>query len=233
MKDVNILLYTDMEGAGGTQVVEKAIDGLRLGRNTKNVKSAMGRFMEDMNSAVEWDLIIIAAESRSRISGEYFDLLADQIDRGSSVIIEIWYIDQIHFGRIQPVMQRCGIDFHRDWFRDSNTSTSLAGYVVYLLEPSHPMFSQPNTISMLRPYDVMWIGDVGDLLKINTGSNAVMLAGARAREHNSYGLIAECMDGRMVWQTFSTHDYRYQEMINLWQNYIYNTLQARYEYLQQ
>jgi len=45
-------------------------------------------------------------------------------------------------------------------------------------------------------------------------------------------LLTECLDGRLVWQTFSTHDYKDQDMISLWQNYIYNALQARYEYLQ-
>jgi len=54
---------------------------------------------------------------------------------------------------------------------------------------------------------------------------------ASQNEHHSYGLIAECLDGRVVWQTVSTHDYKDQEMISLWQNYIYNTLQARYDYL--
>jgi len=52
------------------------------------------------------------------------------------------------------------------------------------------------------------------------------------KEHSAYGLVAECLDGRMIWQTFSTHDYKDQEMTSLWMNYIYNALQARYEYLQ-
>lgn len=230
LDDVNILVYDDMIGMGGTRVIENAIDAHGLGSNTKNVGDAMGDFLSAMNSATEWDLIIIGAESRDSISGEYFDVLADMMDRGSSIILEIWYIDDISFGRIQPVMQRCGIAFHRDWFRDTNSD--LNEYLVYLLEPGDPLFSDPNTISMLIPYDTMWVFDVGDMLEINPGSNAVLLAGAQKKEHLSYGLIAECLDGRMVWQTFSTHDYKYQEMINLWENYIVNTLKARYDYLQ-
>ncbi len=229
LKDTNILVYNDMWGSGEPMVIENAIDALGLGKNTTNVRDAMGHLLTNMNSATKWDLIIIAAESRRSISGEYFDVLADQIDRGTSVIIEIWYIDDIAFGRIQPVMQRCGIAFHRDWWRE--VDANLNAYLVYLLEPEHPVLSEPNSISMLIPYDVLWWGDVGDLVKVNPGSNATLLGGTQAREHNAYGLITECLDGRMIWQTFSTHDYRTQEMTNLWQNYIYNTLMARYTYV--
>ncbi len=231
MEDVNILLYDDMYGAGEALVIENALDGLGLGDNTINVKDAMGDFLSNMNSAVNWDLIIVAAESRDNISGEYFDVIADQIDRESSFIFEVWYIDDIIHGRIQPVFQRCGITFHRDWQRAWNAN--LNDYLVYLLEPGDPLFSEPNIISMLIPYDVLWWGDAGDMLELIPGSDAVLMAGAQSKEHSSYGLIAECMDGQMIWQTFSTHDYRDQEMINLWQNYIHNTLQARYEKINQ
>jgi len=35
----------------------------------------------------------------------------------------------------------------------------------------------------------------------------------------------------MVLQTFSTHDYRKTDTLNLWENYIYNTLLAHFQYL--
>ena len=227
LEDTEILLYDDMYGEGEPLVIENALEGLGLGSNTTNVRDAMGDFLKNMNSAVNWDLIIVGAESRDNISGEYFDVIADQIDRESSFIFEVWYVDDIISGRIQPVFQRCGITFHKDWQRAGNAN--LNDYLVYLLEPGDPLFSEPNVINMLIPYDVLWWGDAGDMLKLNTGSDAVLLAGAQSKEHSSYGLIAECMDGQMIWQTFSTHDYRHQDMINLWQNYIYNTLRARYE----
>lgn len=231
LDDVDILLYDDMYGLGQSPIIENAVDGLGLGSNTKNVGGAMGDFLSNMNSAIKWDLIIIAAESRDAISGEYFDVLADQIDRGTSIIIEIWYIDDISQGRIQPVMQRCGIAFFRDWWRD--VGDNVVDFVVYLLEQDDPMFSQPNMIQMLVPsLSYLWVYDIGDMLELNAGSDAILLGGTQPKQYSNYGAIAECLDGRMVWQTFSTHDYQYQDMINLWQNYIYNTLLARYEYLQ-
>ena len=214
------------------RVVENAIDGLGLGSNTKNVGGAMGDFLSNLNSATQWDLIIIAAEVRTAISGEFFDVLADHMDRGAAMVIEIWYIDDIASGRIQPVMQRCGIAFQRDWQRPWNAD--LNEYLVYLLEPTDPLFSEPNTMSMLIPSaSYLWTGDIGDMVELNAGSDAVIMAGAQPKEHSNYGMITECMDGRMIWQTFSTHDYKTQDMINMWQNYIHNTLMARYEYLQE
>ena len=232
LEDVDILLYDDFYGMGEAPVVENAIDGLGLGSNTKNVGGAMGDFLSNLNSATQWDLIIIAAEVRTAISGEFFDVLADHMDRGAAMVIEIWYIDDIASGRIQPVMQRCGIAFQRDWQRPWNAD--LNEYLVYLLEPTDPLFSEPNTMSMLIPSaSYLWTGDIGDMVELNAGSDAVIMAGAQPKEHSTYGMITECMDGRMIWQTFSTHDYKTQDMINMWQNYIHNTLMARYEYLQE
>lgn len=230
LDDVDILLYDAMLGRGDTPVIENAIDGLGLGANTENVGTAIGDFLSSMNSAVQWDLIIVGSEFRSQVQGEIFDALANEIERGSSVVLETWYIDQVYNGRIQPVMQRCGISFHQDWWRDNNAD--LNSFLVYLLEPDAKLFSQPNTIGMLIPYDIRWIDDVGDTVEVVPGADATLLAGRLPNEHNSYGLITECLDGRIVWQTFSTHDYKDSEMLNLWQNYIYNALEARYEYLQ-
>ena len=231
-QDANILLYDNMYlYLDSGNMIHKALDGLGLGANTTNTKDAMGTFMSNLNSGTQWDLIIMGGEAHDAISGEFFDLIADQVDRGVSVIIEIWYISEVYHGRIQPLMQRCGIDYHKDWQRAWNAN--LNDYLIYLLDPSDPLFSNPNTISMLIPSGgFWWSGDVGDYIEKVPGSDAKILAGAQPKEYSSYGLISECMDGRVIWQTFDTHDYKYNDMINLWQNYIINALQARWEYVQ-
>jgi hypothetical protein len=226
---VNILIYDDMWGSGEPKLAEDALDALGLGKNTTNVNDAMGHLMANMNSAVDWDLIIIIAEDHDAISGEYFDLVGDELDRGTSIIIELWYMNEISSGRIQPVMQRCGIAYQKNWERSG--ASNLNDYLIYLLDPTDPVFSEPNLISMLIPFDVYWVGDVGDRVKLVPGSDAVLLAGTLPKEYSSYGVITKCLDGRMIWQTFCSHDYKTQDMINLWQNYIKNTLKARYEYL--
>lgn len=230
-KEVSILLYDDMyRYLDSGNMIMKALEGLGMGANVTNTRDAMGTFMSNLNSGTQWDLIIMGGESHDAISGDFFDLIADQVNRDVSVIIEMWYISDVYHGQIQPLMQRCGIDYHKDWQRAGNAN--LNNYLIYLLDPSDPLFSNPNTISMLIPSsDFWWTGDVGDYIKLVPGSDAKILAGAQPREYSSYGLISECMDGRMIWQTFDTHDYKFNDMINLWQNYIINTLQARYEYV--
>ncbi len=229
MKGAKILLYDAMSGRD-TPVIQNAIDALSLGSNTTDVNDAVGDFLSAMNSATQYDLVIVGSEWRSLVQGEVFDVIVTQLDRGSSVIFETWYIDQVYNGRIAPILQRCGIEFHKDWWR--NDDGNLNDYLVYLLQQEDPIFSQPNLISMLKPYDTRWVDDVGDTVKLVPGSDAVILAGRMPKEYNSYGLMVKCINNRLIWQTFSTHDYRDQEMVSMWMNYIYNALLARYEYLQ-
>jgi len=36
------------------------------------------------------------------------------------------------------------------------------------------------------------------------------------------------MEGRVIIQTFSDHDYHEDQIVALWENYIYNTLKAHF-----
>ncbi|HTP02521.1 MAG TPA: hypothetical protein VMJ64_14195 [Anaerolineales bacterium] len=45
-------------------------------------------------------------------------------------------------------------------------------------------------------------------------------------------MLASCYDGRVILQTFSDHDYRQEEIIALWQNYIHYTLKNHFAALQ-
>ena len=51
-----------------------------------------------------------------------------------------------------------------------------------------------------------------------------MLAGLSGKQSPGEGVLASCMGGRVIIQTFSDHDYRQTEIIPLWQNYIHYTL---------
>ena len=232
LSDVNILVYEDMWGSNEQLHVTLAINNLGLEQNTTHVRNAIGDLMENMRADTTWDLIVIAFESRSyTYSGEVFEVLRDQIDRGTSVVLEIWYIDRIASGTIQPLMQECGITLHQNWTRQENED--LNRFVVYIWEPDSPFLSNPHEITFMGPAGVRWpTGDVGDLIRLIPGSKARMLAGLLPYPSH-FGLMAECFDGRMIWQTFSSHDYRDSQMLNLWENYIYNALNARYEYSQQ
>ena len=55
-------------------------------------------------------------------------------------------------------------------------------------------------------------------------SDNVILAGLQSDDADNYGLLTSCLDGRMILQTLSTHDYSIYETNMLWQNMIYYTL---------
>ena len=77
-------------------------------------------------------------------------------------------------------------------------------------------------------YSRYWQWQAGDLIRLSPGSNATLLAGTFQKRKSDYGVIATCQDGRVVFQTFSNHDYHQADIIRLWQNYITYTLKNRF-----
>jgi len=229
IQGARILMYdnsygsVDINGKLMTSYIDDALNGMGLGSNVTNVRDAMGNFLTELNSGAQWDLIIVGAESRSNIRGEFWDVLGDHMRNDVAVVSELWYLDQIANGRIAPVLSMCGIGFTSDWQRAANAN--LNNYLIYILEQQSPLFSNPNNVGMLIPTsNFAWIGDVGDRVKITDSSRATLMAGVVPSEHQTGGLIAECMEGRVIFQTFDTHDYKYNDMIPLWQNYVTYTL---------
>jgi hypothetical protein len=63
------------------------------------------------------------------------------------------------------------------------------------------------------PLDVDFTGGV-------TGGDAQILAGGFMSNPTDYGLIVSCIEGRVIIQTFSDHDYHREDIQALWENYI-------------
>jgi hypothetical protein len=110
MKSASILVYEDIvEDPGETQYVKKTLES--MGLKYKWDGNALGWLKTDMLTqpgGKPWDLVIIAAETRSDVSGEYFDYLSDVLNAGSSVIVEAWHLDQIDQGAVAPILSKCG-----------------------------------------------------------------------------------------------------------------------------
>lgn len=215
LKKSKILLYEDTPNIG--LWVKQALDG--AGYKYTNVGDAVGKFMENLNSGIAWDLIIIAAESKSGVRGEFWDIIQEQANRKVAIVAEVWYLDKTINGRIKPFLTACGVDFQRD----QPEADSL-----YWLEPTHPVFNEPNTAMPLLHYSRYWAAQSGDLLELSPGSDATLLAGIQKSRSSDYGQIATCMEGRVIIQTFSNHDYPRSDILKLWQNYVYNTLKNHY-----
>jgi len=232
IRNAKILVYDDSFGSYDSfgrlvdSRIDDAIDGMSFsGGNVVKVHDAMGNFMSELNSGTKWDLIIVGAESRNFIRGEFWDIIGDQIRNNVAVVSEVWYLDQIANGRIAPVLSGCGIAYEKNWLRNPAAGINLNDYLVYLLKTDSPFFTSPNTIGMLIPTsNYAWLGDVGDRVKIEDSGKAILLAGSLPNESSRYGLITSCYEGRVIFQTFSSHDYKRNDMIELWQNYIINSL---------
>jgi hypothetical protein len=218
VKSAKILVYEDTQPIG--YWIKQSLNS--AGYKYTHVGDAVGHFMENLNSGIAWDLIIIGAESKSGVRGEFWDAISEQANRKVAIVAEVWYLDTTVNGRIRPFLTACGLDFQRD----QPLADSL-----YWLDPTNPVFNQPNTVMPLLHYKRYWGAQSGDLIKLLPGSKATLLAGIQKSRSEDYGQIASCMDGRVIFQTFSNHDYPSSNIQLLWQNYVDYTLRNHFQAL--
>lgn len=224
IENANILLFEDIAGYYDlTRWVRDALDA--RGWKYTDVGDAVGNFKSEILSGKDWDLIIVSAEARSGFQGELFEYLADQVNRDTAVIIETWYLDQMAAGPISDITSQCGVSFQKDWWEPDRNSRSIVWF-----DPDHPLFHYPNEGFSLVHNATYWTeGDAGDLMRTRSGGgNGELIAGLYSWEKSTYGMIAECFDGRVIIQSFSTHDYRKSDVTDLWQNYAYYTLKNHF-----
>lgn len=216
MKSAKILVYEDTPYIG--MWIKDTLQGMGLKHTF--VGDAMGNFMENLNSGIQWDLIIVGAESHDYVSGDFFDVLTERVVQdNTALIVEMWYLDLVSAGRIKPLTTKCGVELQKSYDAPSS---------IYWLESSSPVFNEPNTAIPLIHYDQYWQWQSGDYLRLMPGSEATLLAGMYQNRDSDYGVIASCFEGRVILQTFCNHDYHAEDIQLLWENYIYNTLKNRF-----
>ena len=152
------------------------------------------------------------------------------MQRGAAVVIETWYLDQ-HYTDIQPIFKECGISYLKDWER--GTKYNFLDYAIYWLQPEHPFFQPPQApVSLANPNYLYWVppltSDAGDLLQLDSGGDAVLLAGTQPYQTSTYGVLATCKQGTVIVQTFSSHDYKESEVVAMWKNYMRYTLENHF-----
>jgi hypothetical protein len=216
MKSARILLYEDTPFIG--LWIKDTLDG--MGLKYTFVGDALGTFMENLNSGIKWDLIIVGAEAHDEVSGDFFDILTDRaVQDKTALIVEMWYLDMIAGGRIKPLTTKCGVSLQKNY----DTADSI-----YWLDSNNAFFTEPNIAVPLIHYDPYWQYQAGDYLRLAPGSEATLLGGMYQNRDNDYGVIATCFDGRVILQTFCNHDYHQSDIQLLWENYIYNTLKNHF-----
>lgn len=228
IRNAKVLVYEDTRSTTNmVPYVHRALGNLGI-TNATEVGDATGNFQTDIYSATKWDLIIVAAEVHTAFKGEMFDGIVEQMDKGTGVVIELWYLDKIANGKIAPIMQRCGLSWQQNLTRGPGYDPFNYSFV--WIDPSDPLLSNPNIAQPPSyPYP-FWSGDVGDLIMLKPDSTSKLIAGIYRDNPQAYGVIASCLDGRVYIQTICSHDYIQANMIALWENYITNALTNHFNY---
>ncbi len=218
IKGAKILVYENTDERGIGMWIQDALDA--MGLKYTQTGSYSGHFMEYLNSGVKYDLIIVGAEDKDKISGEFWDVISTRLARDKAALIaEIWYLDRESIGPISKILGGCGIRYVKDMPLDDS---------IYWWVSDHPIFNEPNTVLPLIHYDLFWSNQAGDRIGLGSGGDATLLAGRSARSSMDEGVLATCYQGRVIIQTFSDHDYHQADIIPLWQNYIHYTLKNHF-----
>lgn len=218
IRDAKILVYENTDERGIGMWIQDALNS--MGLKFTQTGSYSGHFMEYLNSGTNWDLIIVGAEDKDRISGEFWDVITTRVARDKAALIaEVWYLDSEANGRISSLLSGCGIRYQKDY--------SLADSI-YWWQSDHEVFNQPNVVLPLLHYNRYWGSQAGDQIRLSGGGDAVLLAGLSARSSNQEAVLATCYEGRVIIQTFSDHDYDQADVLPLWQNYIHYTLKNHF-----
>jgi hypothetical protein len=223
MRNASILLYEDMvEDPSEYRYVKRTLDA--MGLQYKDDGNAMGWLKSDLLGG-NWDLVIIAVEYRTDVSGEYFQYLSNVLNQGSSVILEAFHLDEISEGAVAPILAKCGVQV----YPYVPTTGGVLDVVMWPLGVQHPVLEQPNSgLSFTRARDTwLWSFDLGSKMALTGNGDAQLLLGTNAQERYMDGTLAVCMGGQLTLQTFSSHSFEYATMYPLWENMIYNALKIR------
>ncbi len=217
IKSAKILVYENTDERGIGMWIQDALDG--MGLKYTQTGSYSGHFMEYLDSGVKYDLIIVGAEDKDIVSGEFWDVINTRLTRDKAALIaEVWYLQREANGPIAKILSGCGIKYRKAYdLADS----------IYWWDPTHPIFNEPNQVLPLLHYNRYWANGSGDEIMIAGSGDATMLAGLSSKRGDE-GTLATCYGGRVIFQTFSDHDYNQGNIIPLWQNYIHYTLKNHF-----
>jgi hypothetical protein len=217
IKNAKILLFEDMAGVYDTgRYVKQALD--EMNASYIDVADMQGKFKQALLEE-NWDLVIASDENRSHtvsIKGEFFTYFKQQLEDGGSVIIEIWNLDTNIDSAAIDLLDECGLEYQGDLF-----DMRYQSQVYYATNPSHPLLNTPNQVRLENVANYWPLeGDLGDLVRKTSSSKATIILNRRPEFPESYGVFSTCYEGRMILQTFSSHQYRKVDSVHLWQNSI-------------
>lgn len=228
MKSASILLYEDMVAHPDTiRYIKRTLD--EMGLTYVDTGNAIGRFKSQLLTkgpqGKGWDLVIIGSEAKSGASGEFFQYAMDALDAGSSVIYELWFLDEKMGANGYALISRCGLEVYRDW-----SQVPPERMVMFPVNTEHEIMHEPNDGLTFTKVTDYWAYnfDIGDLMrKSDVGGDATILVGTIGTDPTGHGTLSVCVDDQLIMQTFSSHQLTYDVMRRVWENYIHHALKTR------
>jgi hypothetical protein len=146
------------------------------------------------------------------------------------VILEVWYLDRAYSGSASVLLDRCDVVYQSD-----REKIPPARMVMFAMDPDHPVLNEPNRgLTFTDTISFWWDAvnktpyDTGDLVEPIPGKNAIPILGVNPDSKTGYATLTECMDGKMLLQTFSSHNLTFNAMRPLWENMVYNALRRHF-----
>ena len=214
IRNAKVLIFEDTVELGIGEWIQETVQRMGITDYVQTYDRS-GDFMEQLNSSTKWDLIIVGAEAKSKIQGEFWEAIMQHVNKKTAVIAEVWYLDLLGGGKIKTFTSECGVAYASNY--------DLAESI-YWWESDSPVFSIPKNAMPLIHYSRYWNAQCGDKLRLTGNGDAQLLAGWKVKPDSRGGLIASCMGGRTIIQSFSNHDYHEDQIKDLWENYITYTL---------
>lgn len=214
IRNAKVLIFEDTNELGIGQWIEDTVRRMGI-KNYTQTNDFSGDFMEQLASPTKWDLIIVGAEAKTKVQGEFWEVIMNHVNKKVAIVAEVWYLDLLGGGKIKSFTSECGIAYASNY--------DLAESI-YWWDTESPVFTTPNNVASLVHYNRYWDAQCGDKVRTTGGGDAQLLAGWKTKPDSRGGLITSCMGGRTIIQTFSNHDYHEDQIKDLWENYITYTL---------
>ena len=231
MANAAVLLFEDIVvDPSQSPYVQRTLKAMNI-QNVKNDGNAVGWLLSDLRGSAPggrpWDLVIIAQESRDAVSGEFYDALISLLNQGTAVILEDWNLGNVAEGVIKPTLVKCGV-YAYPWVNMGALGDPNI-FIMWPLGIPHPVMSDPNSgfkFTRVRDYWA-WSIFLGTKMALTGTGDANLLVGTKSQEKYQDGTLAVCMGGRLTIQGFSSHNFEFDTMYPVWENYIYNALKVK------
>jgi len=167
-------------------------------------------YIDDFLDSKSWELFILN-EVNYPLTGLELDAVYAYVNDGGKLLMSYYDMDA---HPSHPLWSKLGVEY---------SSTISGAPMIYLWDPSHPIFTKPNDHSGFNYTSGAFIGDDGDAVTIRTGYTA--LAGITADVQAGNAAIVASNDKQTLFNPFlidnfvtDEDDSTYEDRVELWQN---------------